>query len=146
MLSDKINYINDANIGRVVRASCSYPGVFCPCEYQSMKLIDGGIRENAPWREWKENGIDKVFCIGFETDKTNKKDKNMIDIISNSLDILCHELSNYELNGVDYLLKIKTKDVSLLDIKQMDYLYQEGYKQTKKFLGDCDFLSNMIKF
>ena len=48
--------------------------------------------------------------------------------------MLCHELSNYELDGVDYLLKIKTKDVSLLDVKQMDYLYKEGYQQTKAFL------------
>lgn len=133
--SNEIIYINDINIGRAVRASCSYPGVFCPCKYNGRRLIDGGIRENVPWREWKKNGIDKVMCIGFETNKDNKKDKNMIDIIGNSLDILCYELSNYELTGVDYLLKIKTKDVSLLDTKQMDYLYQEGYRQTKNFLS-----------
>ena len=70
----------------------------------------------------------------------------MIDIISNSLDILCYELSNYELTGVDYLLKIKTKDVSLLDTKQMDYLYNQGYRQTKKFLKDCDLFKDMITY
>ena len=58
----------------------------------------------------------------------------MIDIISNSLGILCQELSNYELEGVDYLLKIKTKEVSLLETKEMDYLYDEGYKQAKEFI------------
>ena len=137
VISDTKIYINNIEIGKAVRASCSYPGVFCPCEYKGRKLIDGGIRENVPWREWKNNGVDKVICIGFETEKINKKDKNMVDIISNSLEILCHELSNYELDGVDYLLKIKTKDVSLLEIKQMDYLYREGYEQTKKFIKDC---------
>ena len=43
-----------------------------------------------------------------------------------------HELSNYELEGVDYLLKIHTEDVSLLDTSKMDYLYQRGYEETKK--------------
>lgn len=97
-------------------------------------LVDGGIRENVPWKEWKRNSIDKVFCIGFETKKLTKKDKNMVDIISGSLELLSYELSNYELEGVDYLLKIKTKEVSLLDTKQIDYLYEEGYRQTKEFL------------
>lgn len=132
--SDKTVYIDDINIGKAVRASCSYPGVFCPCKYNGRRLIDGGIRENVPWKEWKRIGIDKVLCIGFESKRDNKKHKNVVDIISNSLDLLCHELSNYELDGVDYLLKIKTKDVSLLDVKQMDYLYKEGYQQTKAFL------------
>lgn len=137
VISDSKIYINNIEIGKAVRSSCSYPGVFCPCEYEGRKLIDGGIRENVPWREWKNNGVDKVICIGFETEKISKKDKNMVDIISDSLNILCHELSNYELDGVDYLLKIKTKDVSLLEVKQMDYLYREGYEQTKKFIKDC---------
>lgn len=132
--SNSIIYINDISIGKAVRASCSYPGVFCPCQYKGRKLVDGGIRENVPWREWKKNGIDEIMCIGFETEKIKKKEKNVIDVISGSLELLSYELSNYELDGVDCLLKIKTKEVSLLDTKQMDYLYQEGYKQTKLFL------------
>lgn len=132
--NNQIIYVNDINIGKAVRASCSYPGVFCPCQYKNRKLVDGGIRENMPWKEWKNSGVDKVICIGFETEKKNKKDKNIIDIVANSLDLLCYELSNYELEGVDYLLKIHTKEVSLLEIKEMEYLYKMGYEQTKKFL------------
>jgi len=134
--SDVFTYINDINIGKAVRASCSYPGVFCPCEYTGRKLVDGGIRENVPWREWKELGLDKIICIGFETIKKNKKDKNVVDVISNSFEILCHELSMYELAGVKHLLRIKTKDVSLLDVKEMKYLYKMGYEQTKKFIKE----------
>lgn len=37
------------------------------------------------------------------------------------------ELSNYELYGADYLLKIKTKEVSLLDSSEINYLYNQGY-------------------
>lgn len=132
--SDEIIYDDKIEIGKAVRASSSYPGVFCPCEYNGIKLIDGGIRENTPWREWKKVGVDKVICIGFETKNEAKKEKNMVDIISDSLGILCHELSNYELYGVDYLMKIKTKDVSLLDTKQFSYLYEQGYNQAKKFI------------
>lgn len=141
-LSNSIFYVNNISVGKAVRASCSYPGIFCPCEYEGRKFIDGGIRENVPWKEWKNMNIDKVVCIGFETKIKNKRDKNMIDIINNSLDILCYELSNYELDGVDCLLKIETKDVSLLDVKEIDYLYKIGYEQTKKFLKNQSFNIN----
>lgn len=132
--SNNIKYIYDCEIGKIVQASCSYPGIFSPCEYKNTKLIDGGIRENVPWKLTKLNGAEKVISIVFEKDiNTNrKKEKNIIDVIANSIDLLSYELSNYELAGADYLLKIKTKNIELLDVSQIDYLYKLGYKIAKE--------------
>lgn len=132
--SDKIRYINNIEIWKAVRASCSYPGVFSPYKYNSTELIDGGIRENIPWKELKEIGVDKVISVVFSKKIKNKKERNIIDVIDNALDILCHELSVYELEGADYLININTIDVSLLDYKKIDYLYELGYKYGKKFI------------
>lgn len=126
--SDEIIYKNEINIGKAVRASCSYPVVFSPCKYDNTELIDGGIRENVPWKGLKNIGADKVISVVFDKEKAGKCCKNIIEVVSSSIDILCHELSNYELEGTDYLLKIKTKDVSLLDMKKIDELYEIGYK------------------
>lgn len=131
---DDIKYINSIGIGKAVRASCSYPGVFSPCEYKDTELIDGGIRENLPWKTAKLCGADKVFCIKFQSEKELKKNKNIIDIVSKSISILCHELSNYELDGADYLLTLKTENIALLDYSKIDELYELGYKEGKKFL------------
>ncbi|MCI8352266.1 MAG: hypothetical protein HFJ58_01385 [Clostridia bacterium] len=131
--SNNMIYVNNVEIGKAVQASCSYPGVFSPYNYQNTKLIDGGIRENIPWKITKINGADKVISIVFEKDiDTSKKNKNIIDVISRSIDLLSYELSTYELAGADYLLKIKTKNINLLDINKIDYLYNIGYKITKK--------------
>ena len=97
-------------------------------------LVDGGIRENIPWKEVKKNGIDKVLCIVFDEEQKIKGDKNIIDMISGSLNLMGRELSNYELEGADYILKISTKETSLLDFSKIDYLYNEGYIQAKSFL------------
>ena len=129
---DEIEYIYDINIGKAVHASCSYPGVFSPCKYKNTKLIDGGIRENVPWRETKINGADKVISVVFKENIENKKNDNIINVIANSIDILSHELSNYELAGADYLLKIKTKEIDLLDYNKINYLYNLGYETAKK--------------
>ena len=42
------------------------------------------------------------------------------------------EFENYEIEGADYLIKINTKNISLLDKTKIDYLYQLGYIETKK--------------
>lgn len=63
--SDKIIYINNIEVWKAVRASCSYPGVFSPYKYKSTELVDGGIRENIPWKQLKEIGVDKVISVIF---------------------------------------------------------------------------------
>lgn len=132
--SNEIIYNQNINIGKAVRASCSYPLIFSPCKFNNTELIDGGIRENVPWRGLKELGADKVISVVFDKLNDGKCCKNIIDVVSGSFDILCHELSSYELNGADFLLKIKTKNISLLDMNKIDELYELGYKITKNNL------------
>lgn len=142
---DNIIYINNVNIGKAVRASCSYPVVFSPCKIVGKQLVDGGLRENVPWKLTKEKGADKVLSIIFDEEK-NKKNycKNILEVASNSLGILCHEISNYDLEGADYLLKIKTEKVQLLDYKIIDELYLKGYEQTKNKIKEIKNKLNLI--
>ena len=131
---DKLEYVNDIDIGTAVRASCSYPGVFSPCKYGNIELIDGGIRENVPWKETKLMGADKVISVVFEEELKEDDYINIIEVIESAIGILSHELSNYELIGADKLIKIKTKHMSLLDSSNIDYLYKLGYKKGKEEL------------
>lgn len=130
--ADKIVFVNDINIGQAVRASCSFPVVFSPCQYKGIKLIDGGIRENVPWKELKEMGAEKILNIVFDEEEKNNCDKNLVEVAGRSINLLCRELSNYEMEGADYILKIKSEKVGLLDMKKIDELYELGYKETRK--------------
>lgn len=131
---DDVKYIDHINIGEAVRASCSYPGIFSPVKYGNIELIDGGIRENIPWKETKKMGADKIISVIFENELKNMKEKNIIEVIARSINILSHELAIYEQTGADFLIKIRTQEISLLDFSKMEYLYYEGYKEAKKQL------------
>ena len=129
--SDEIIYNSSINIGKAVRASCSYPLIFSPCKYKGKELVDGGIRENIPWKGLKQLGADRVISVIFDEENDGKCCKNVIEVVGNSLDIIKHELYNYEIIGADYLLKIKTKNISLLDMEKIDELFNIGYKTAK---------------
>lgn len=129
--TDDVKYINSVNIGTAVQASCSFPGVFSPCKYGDVLLVDGGIAENLPWRETKRAGAEKVLSIAFTDKKPKSCCKNLFEVVGKSFSILNHELNKYEWDGTDYLLKIKTDNIGLLDRSKMSQLYKEGYSQTK---------------
>lgn len=125
-------YINNINIGKAVRASCSYPVIFSPCDFENMKLIDGGIRENMPWRELKEIGTDKVLSVIFKDSFSKVNCNNIIDVASRSINLLSNELTSHELSGTDYVLEIDSKKIGLLDMDKIDELYNLGYNVAKK--------------
>lgn len=137
-LLDNTEFITDVPIGTAVRASCSFPVVFSPCEYQDLQLIDGGTRENLPWKGLKQIGADEVFGISFNT-IFKKEDccQNLIDVAERAMELQGRELSAYEKAGIDKLITINLKKVSLLDSSKMDELYKLGYEQTKKQLKKC---------
>ena len=68
-------------------------------------------------------------------DKMERFSDKTIDCIIKAMEIQSHELYNYEVDGLEYILKIKTDLTSLLEIEKIDELYKEGYKQTKRNMG-----------
>ena len=136
VLQDNIKYISDIPIATAVRASCSFPVVFSPCKFDGIQLIDGGTRENLPWKGLKEYGADEVYGIAFDTIlEKNQCCKNMIEVAARAMELQGRELANYEKEGIDHLITICLKKVALLDSSQIDILYKMGYEETKKQLN-----------
>ena len=130
--SDETKVVNNIEIGKAVQASCSYPGIFCPTNILGKKLIDGGVRQNTPWKELKEIGAEKIITVAFSEDKKENKKINILDCITRSMGIMMHELYTYEIKGIDYLLNIKTGDIGLLETSKIEELYNIGYNMAKK--------------
>ena len=136
VLQDNTKYISDIPIATAVRASCSFPVVFSPCKFVGLQLIDGGTRENLPWKGLKEYGADEVYGIAFDTIlEKNQCCKNMIEVAARAMELQGRELANYEKEGIDHLITICLKKVALLDSNQIDVLYKMGYEETKKQLN-----------
>ena len=139
--SDKIKYITDMPIGTAVRASCTFPVVMAPCIYDNIQLVDGGVRENLPWKSLKQIGADEVWGIEFDT-TFSKNDccMNLIDVAERALELQGRELANYERDGIDKIINIPLKKVGLLDATKIDSLYKIGYTYAKQQLKNKSFI------
>ena len=127
IIENKEKYITDIPLGKAVRASSSFPGVFSPCKFRNYKFLDGGILNNIPVIEVKKQGADKVIAINFKADDIDET-SNMMDLGMRTIDIMGNKISEENLSQSNLILTIQTDKTGLLDIEKLDSCYKYGYQ------------------
>lgn len=125
-------YITDISVGAAVRASSSFPAIFCPYKFKDHIFLDGGTLDNIPINEVLEHGADKVITVNFEPIRIDNK-SNVMDIVLRTIDIMGNKIIEEELKKSDLILTIPTDDnIGFLDTEEIDKCYEYGYKETLK--------------
>lgn len=130
---DKSKYIKDITAGKAVRASSSFPAVFMPCRIKDYAFMDGGVLDNVPVQEVRNQGAERVLAVKFDADQI-EKDSNIMDIAMKTIDIMGSKISEEGLKTSDYILNVYTDKVGLLDIEKLDKCYEYGYQSVIKNL------------
>ena len=120
------NYITEIEIGKAVRASSSFPAVFCPCEFKTHMFMDGGALNNIPVLPLKQMYNYKVMAVNFEADPVEEQ-SDVMDIVMKTLDIMSNKISEKGLEQSDFILTVPTDRAGLFDIEKMDKCFQFGY-------------------
>lgn len=126
-------YITEIEIGKAVRASSSFPAVFCPTEYKNHIFMDGGVLDNIPIIELKKIYGKKIIAVNFESDPV-ESDSDLMDIVMKTLDIMGNKIAEKALEQSDFVLTVPTDRTGLLDIEKLDKCYKFGYDTVVKNL------------
>ena len=135
------NYITEIPIGKAVRASSSFPAVFCPCEYKNHMFLDGGTLDNIPIIPLKKIYNQKILAVNFEADKV-KITSDVMDIIMKTIDIMGNKIAEKGLEQSDFILTVPTDKAGLFDIEKLDKCYKFGYDTTIKNIEKIKKLVN----
>ena len=135
------NYITEIPIGKAVRASSSFPAVFCPCEYKEHMFLDGGTLDNIPIIPLKNICDKKILAVNFEADKVEIT-SDVMDIIMKTIDIMGNKIAEKGLEQSDLILTIPTDRAGLFDIEKLDKCYKFGYETTIKNIDKIKKLIN----
>lgn len=120
------NYITEIGIGKAVRASSSFPAMFCPCEYKNHMFMDGGTLDNIPVIPLKRMFDKKIIAVNFEADSV-EEDSDVMDIVMKTIDIMGNKISEEGLEQSDLILTVPTDRAGLFDIEKLDKCYKFGY-------------------
>jgi len=128
---DREYYIKNIEIGKVVRASSSVPGVYSPLEFENYQFVDGGLLDNVPVTEVKRLGADRVVSISFDIDRSQRA-KNFVEILTKSLDVMSAKIVEDEIYISDCAIKVNAEKLGMFDVDSIDEAYRRGYAAAKE--------------
>ena len=114
-----------------MRASSSFPGIFCPGEFEGHRFLEGGVLDNIPVQEVRKQGADKVIAVKFKADDIDEN-SNFMDISMRTIDIMGNKISEESLKDSDFVLTVETDKTGLLDVEKLYSCYQYGYRSAIK--------------
>lgn len=100
---------------RLIRASCSWPGIFSAVEVGGRLLTDGGVRNSIPTKAAKDLGatlilaVDPGFCVKCQ------KINNAMTALIQSIQIMGEELNAYQARAADVVIKPVLENVDQFD-------------------------------
>jgi NTE family protein len=80
-------YYSKGPVGPPLRASCAYPGLFQPVEYDGRLLVDGFVAAAVPVDGVRQMGADIVIAVFLEAEKIARP-KSIVDVIGRSFSIV----------------------------------------------------------
>ena len=135
------NYITEIGIGKAIRASCSFPAMFCPCEFKNHMFMDGGTLDNIPVIPLKRMYNKKIMAVNFEADQV-EENSDVMDIIMKTLDIMGNKISEEGIEQSDFVLTVPTDRAGLFDIEKLDKCYKFGYDTV---MQNIDEIKKMVR-
>jgi NTE family protein len=118
---------------KLVRASCSWPGIFNPIKIDNRLLVDGGIKNSVPVSIAKKLGADFIIAcdVGFCV-TTHLEINNIIRLILQSFQIMGEELNTYQSKQADVIVEPDLGDIDQGAFDRSTEIIHRGQEAAEK--------------
>lgn len=130
-------YFTSGDLIKIIKASCSLPGIFKPVELNGRLLIDGGMRQHMPSDIAKKLGAD--FIVGVDVGFCIKHGRinSMLGVIMQSIQMLGEELSKHQSKTVDLLITPKLgNDIDQMAFNKAAVIIKKGEEAAEEALPE----------
>ncbi len=149
ILSGKLYLFKKGDINRAVCASCAFPGIFAPTEFEGKMLVDGGVLNNIPANICRQRVGKRNIVISSSLDANincaRSDIKNSFDIYQRIIYLPMYEkrLSIANKNSNFFIQHFHGKILSMrtspdvfkvLGRKALESFYRLGYENTEKII------------
>ena len=99
------------DLAKIVRASCSWPGIFNPVEIDGRLLVDGGVKNSVPTKAAKRQGAEYIIASDVGFCVKHGKIENIFQMLLQSFQIMGEELNHYQSIAADVVIKPMLGDI-----------------------------------
>lgn len=124
--TDKVDYIQNITIGKAVRASMAFPGIFPSVNFEQYNFIDGGTIDNLPTVPLKDYGANKIIAIDFNIEHY-KPTNNLEDTIFRALDVYSYGDVKQAEKLADIVINIYNQNTNIWRTEDINQIVKNGY-------------------
>ena len=124
--NNNINYIENVSLGKAIRASMAFPGIFTTVNLDNYNFIDGGTIDNLPTQVLKNMGAEKIIAIDFDLSKYTPSN-NLENVVLRALDIFSYGDVKKGQEISDISIEIYNPDTGLVKLKDFEKTIKRGY-------------------
>jgi NTE family protein len=126
-------YFREGPLGAPLRASCAYPGLFVPVQYDDRTLVDGFLTSLVPVEGVRQMGADVVIAVYLEAASIDKP-RTFTDILSRSFTIIQKQIDAEWRKRADVIIEPNVKPFVWDDFSKTGELVRAGEEATLKLL------------
>lgn len=130
LLAGESVHFTKGEIVPALRASCAYPGLFLPVEYQGQILVDGFLTETVPAPAVRELGADVVLSVYLEPGLPQSRPRNTIEVISRSFNIIQAGATQTWRRESDILIEPEVRNVLWDEFVKTPQMIEAGHAAT----------------
>lgn len=122
------------NVGLVVRASCSVPGVFMPPKINDVEYVDGALASPVAVRTAREAGADLVIAVDVSSAPLNATPVGTYEQVMHGFEIMGRSLARIEAAQADIVIRPELGRMSGTDFGARSEFMQFGQAAGARFV------------
>jgi NTE family protein len=135
VLGESVEF-TEGEMAPALRASCAYPGLFLPIEYQGRVLVDGFLTAAVPTEAVRHMGADVVIGVHLEPGLLKQKPRNTIEVIGRSFSIIQGAARMPWRDYADVILQPDVQHVLWDEFAKTPQLIAAGEAETRRLMPD----------
>jgi len=144
VVTGKAVTFREGNLITPVRASCCFPGLFTPVEYQGRLLVDGVVVGSVPATALREMGVDVIVGVHMSGDGTPPpRPTNLFQIVGESFQIIQNLNQANWRSQCDLVIEPKVLDVRWDEFERGEDLIAAGEAAARAALPALRLLLKM---
>ena len=109
-----------------LRASCSFPGLFTPVEYQGRLLVDGAISSSVPVAPLLDCGVDVIIAVNLKTNLHQQTPTNLFQVVGQAFQIAQKQSQSIWREQCDVIIEPEVADCKWDEFDRADELISAG--------------------
>jgi NTE family protein len=126
--------IGSGDLVKAIRASCSIPFVFVPCEHMDRILVDGGVINPVPVKVAKDLGAQCVIAVDLCELLGTTFPTNLFQVAARSAEIAFMWQNEVCTRNADVVIRPRTCGIGTFDDTMKWEIYQAGKKAAREQL------------